>query len=90
MVTKEMIEEKLRKELETTHLEVLDVSACGCGAKFQAVIVSPKFEGKPLLQQHRLVNTVLEEELQSIHAFQMKTMTPQAWEKKQAEESQQS
>ena len=25
----------------------------GCGAKFQAVIVSAQFEGKPLLQRHR-------------------------------------
>ena len=25
----------------------------GCGAKFQAVIVSSQFEGKPLLQRHR-------------------------------------
>lgn len=45
------------------------------------VVVSPKFEGKPLLQRHRLVNGALEEELKTIHAFSMKTLTPEQWEK---------
>lgn len=48
----------------------------GCGAKFVAKIVSPKFEGLALLEQHRLVNEALAEEMQSIHSFRMKTLTP--------------
>lgn len=32
--------------------EVQDESD-GCGAKFSVVVVSDKFEGKPLLQRHR-------------------------------------
>jgi stress-induced morphogen len=32
--------------------EVQDESD-GCGAKFSVLIVSDKFEGKPLLQRHR-------------------------------------
>ncbi len=36
----------------TTHVAVVDVSG-GCGAKFEAVIVSTSFEGKPLLARHR-------------------------------------
>lgn len=32
----------------------------------------------------RLVNKVLEEELKVIHAFQMKTLTPEQWEKTKA------
>ena len=43
------------------------------GGKFECVIVSSKFEGKPLLQRHRLVNGILEEELKVIHAFSQKT-----------------
>ena len=31
----------------------------GCGGKFDAVIVTKKFEGKPLLARHRMVNAVL-------------------------------
>ena len=53
----------------------------GCGGKFSVVIVSDKFEGKPLLAQHRMVNNCLQEELKSIHALTLKTMKPAQWEK---------
>lgn len=79
--TKEYIENKLKTELETIHIEVEDLSD-GCGAKFNALIVSPKFEGKPLLQRHRMVNEILKEELKVIHAFSQKTLTPEQWDKK--------
>ncbi|KPI99016.1 Dolichyl pyrophosphate Man9GlcNAc2 alpha-1,3-glucosyltransferase [Papilio xuthus] len=58
--------------------EVTDESD-GCGAKFSAVIVSDKFQGKPLLARHRLVNSVLQEELKTIHAFTQKTLTVEQW-----------
>ncbi|XP_072033846.1 bolA-like protein 2 [Amphiura filiformis] len=81
-ITAETVEKKLRDELEATHVEVIDDSG-GCGAKFNTVIVSNKFTGKPLLQRQRMVHACLEEELKSIHAFSMKTMTPEQWEQKQ-------
>ncbi|CAH2052643.1 unnamed protein product, partial [Iphiclides podalirius] len=59
-------------------LEVTDESD-GCGAKFSALIVSDKFQGKPLLARHRLVNAVLQEELKTIHAFTQKTLTVEQW-----------
>uniref|UniRef100_A0A6B2LU73 BolA-like protein n=1 Tax=Arcella intermedia TaxID=1963864 RepID=A0A6B2LU73_9EUKA len=43
-------------------------------------MVSSEFEGKSLLEQHRMVNTTLQEELQSgVHALALKTMTPERW-----------
>ena len=63
--------------------QVKDLSD-GCGGKFDAVIVSKKFEGKPLLARHRMVNEILKEELQEIHAFTQKTMTPEQWAAKQS------
>lgn len=72
------MKEKLTKELDAVHVEVTDDSD-GCGAKFSVVIVSDKFQGKPLLARHRLVNTVLQEELKSIHAFTQKTLTIDQW-----------
>lgn len=71
--------DKIKKELEAEHVDVEDLSNCGCGMKFDAVIVSPKFEGKPLLQRQRLVNQTLAEEMKQIHAFTMKTFTPSQW-----------
>ncbi|XP_054163227.1 bolA-like protein 2 [Oppia nitens] len=74
LFTIEYISDKLKQNLETTHLSVEDMSD-GCGMKFNAVIVSDKFEGIPLLERHRMVNTILSDELKSIHAFTMKTIT---------------
>ncbi|KOC69311.1 BolA-like protein 2 [Habropoda laboriosa] len=60
--------------------EVVDESV-DCAAKFSVTIVSSIFEGKPLLQRHRLVHSVLEKELKTIHAFSQKTLTPEEWKK---------
>ncbi|EEC00344.1 hypothetical protein HPB47_022489 [Ixodes persulcatus] len=79
--TKQYLEDKLRKELDAVHIDLEDISD-GCGAKYNAIIVSPKFEGKALLERHRMVNTILAEELQVIHAFSQKTLTPKQWEEK--------
>jgi len=76
--TTEYIEKKLLSALDATHVAVKDDSD-GCGAKFSCVVVSGQFEGRPLLQRHRLVNAALAEELKTIHAFSQKTYTPQQW-----------
>lgn len=62
--------------------QVVDESD-GCGGKFSVIIVSPEFEGKSILQRHRLVNSTLAEELKTIHAFSQKTFTPEQWAKEQ-------
>lgn len=85
-ITSSFLEEKLKKEIGATHVDIVDLSD-GCGTKFQALIVSPQFEGKPLLQRHRLVNSTLEEEMKIIHAFQMKTLTPEQWEQQNKSKS---
>lgn len=75
------MKDKLTKELDAVHVEVTDESD-GCGAKFSVLIVSDKFVGKPLLARHRLVNSILQEELKSIHAFTQKTLTSEQWKAK--------
>lgn len=77
------IKKKLIEGLNASHVEVIDQSD-GCGAKFSVVIVSDAFEGKPLLQRHRLVNAILEDELKTIHAFSQKTLTPDQWQKQRS------
>ncbi|XP_006886586.1 PREDICTED: bolA-like protein 2-like [Elephantulus edwardii] len=69
--------EKLQRELEVEHVEVeVEDKTLNCWASsFRVLVVSPKFEGKPLLQRHRLVNSCLAEELPHIHAFEQKTLT---------------
>nr|XP_033800423.1 bolA-like protein 2 [Geotrypetes seraphini] len=77
----DVLREKLKQELEAELVEVEDTSANHCATSFKVLIVSPKFEGKPLLQRHRLVNSCLAEELKEIHAFEQKTLTPEQWAK---------
>jgi len=49
----------------------------GDGQHFEAVIVSPEFEGKSRIQQHQLVYGVLGDKMKAaIHALSMKTLTP--------------
>ncbi|KOM30616.1 hypothetical protein LR48_Vigan01g017000 [Vigna angularis] len=63
--------------------EVVDTSG-GCGASFVVEIVSEQFEGKRLLERHRMVNAALEEELKEIHALSIKkTVTPEQWKQQQ-------
>ncbi|XP_055954017.1 bolA-like protein 2 [Argiope bruennichi] len=83
LYSQDYIQKKLEKELEATFVSVEDMSD-GCGAKFNAIVVTPKFEGVPLLQRHRMVNEVLKEEMNSIHAFTQKTLTPEQWEKQKS------
>ena len=45
-----------------------------------AIIVSPEFRGKNMVQQHQLVYRALGDRMkQEIHALSMKTMTPEQW-----------
>ncbi|KAL4676596.1 hypothetical protein H8959_010741 [Pygathrix nigripes] len=46
---------------------------------FRVLAVSAKFERKPMLQRHRLVNACLAEGLLHINAFEQKTLIPEQW-----------
>jgi stress-induced morphogen len=71
--------------LRITHLSITDISG-GCGSSFTATIVSPDFEGKTLLQRHRLVNGVLKEEIKRIHAWTPRCLSVGQWEKEKEKE----
>ena len=68
------------------HIEVIDESD-GCGAKIQLTIVSPVFDGLPLIQRHRKVQMTLNEVglgMDVIHALTIRAWTESQWEKKKA------
>lgn len=55
-----------------------------CGASFVVEIVSEQFEGKRLLERHRMVNGALSEEMKQIHALSIrKALTPDQWKQQQ-------
>lgn len=56
------------------------VQVDGDGQHFEAVIVSPEFRGKTMVQQHQLVYRALGDRMrEQIHALSMKTFTPEQW-----------
>lgn len=80
------IESKLRGALQPLHLEVVNESHLhsvppGSESHFKVIIVSEQFTGLSLIEQQRLVNQVLADELRGgVHALAMKTLTPQKWQ----------
>ncbi|MQA22755.1 MULTISPECIES: BolA family protein [Telluria group] len=74
--TPELIHGYLSAGLECTHLEVE-----GDGQHFQAIIVSPAFVGKRLIQRHQIVYAALGDRMrEEIHALSMKTLTPDEYQ----------
>lgn len=60
--------------------DVLEVR--GDGHHFEALIVSPEFSGKNMVQQHQLVYRALGERMrEEIHALSMRTFSPEDWAK---------
>ncbi|XP_077880236.1 bolA-like protein 2 isoform X2 [Ictidomys tridecemlineatus] len=47
------LREKLQRDLEAEHVEVEDTTPGRCATSFRVLVVSAKFEGKPLLHRHR-------------------------------------
>jgi stress-induced morphogen len=74
---------KIEDALGEAEVHVTDLT--GTRDHYSVVVVSPAFEGKLVLKQHRLVNAALADELASgeLHALQLKTMTPAEWEASQ-------
>ncbi len=50
------------------------------GTHFEAVIVSPEFVSKTMIQQHQLVYAALGDRMRAeIHALSIRTLTPEKW-----------
>jgi acid stress-induced BolA-like protein IbaG/YrbA len=80
MITAEEIKSTLARALPVSLVETQDLT--GGGDHWQLIIVSAAFEGKGLIDQHRMVNEALREPMadQRIHALSLKTYSPAQWE----------
>ena len=78
MLSAQQLETYITQHLACDYIKVLGDD----GTHFEAVIVSPAFVGKSMLQQHQLVYAALGDRMRAeIHALSMKTLTPEAWQK---------
>jgi BolA protein len=84
------IEQKLVEQIDLHHFELKDFTGRHLSHKqhdggfhLEAVIVSDTFINKTLVDRHKLIYTALGDLLNhEIHAFSMKTLTQEEWEKK--------
>jgi acid stress-induced BolA-like protein IbaG/YrbA len=85
LIAKTMTPDKLKSRIEQlapgTKAEVVDLT--GTMDHYQATIVSPAFEGKMMMEQHRLVYGLFKSEIDSneVHALTLKTYTPEQYTK---------
>ena len=75
-MTREELHSIIAAGLACNHLEL-----SGDGRHWYAIIVSPAFAGKRLIQRHQQVYATLGGRLKTdeVHALSMKTYTPDEW-----------
>lgn len=77
MLLASQLEQYITSSLKCDYIKVIGDD----GTHFEAVIVSPAFEGKRMVQQHQLVYAALGDRMRAeIHALSMKTYTPSQWQ----------
>lgn len=77
MLSAQQLESYITQNLACDYIKVLGDD----GTHFEALIVSPAFVGKSMVQQHQLVYAALGDRMRAeIHALSMKTLTPEAWQ----------
>jgi acid stress-induced BolA-like protein IbaG/YrbA len=76
------IQKKIEEKLKGSQAQVKDLT--GTADHYQVVVISPEFEGKSMIDQHRLVKSVFEKDIASgeVHALSLKTFTPNEWAKR--------
>ena len=90
MTIQDIITEKLNSSFSPEHLEVINESFMhnvpeGSESHFKVTIVCDDFKDKMLIARHRMVNSILKDELQKdrseggIHALALHTLTMEEW-----------
>lgn len=86
MTRKLRIEHLIREKLSPVFLQVENESHMhhvpeGSESHFKLILASDVFQGKKLLERHRLVNNILAEELQQgLHALSLHLYSPEEWQ----------
>ena len=76
MADRKSIEEAIRGAIDCSHVDVRGDD----GVHFEALIVSPAFQGLARVRRHQLVYAALGERMrEEIHALSMQTLSPEEW-----------
>ncbi|XP_068677670.1 bolA-like protein 3 [Montipora capricornis] len=69
------IAEILKKSFTASQITVKDISG-GCGSMYEIFVESEDFRGKRQVQQHRLINQALADEVKQMHGLRIFTAVP--------------
>ena len=76
----ESVKKLIANGIPDAKIEVIDTT--GTKDHFSAVVISSSFEGFSLIDQHKQVYKAVGEHMtKEIHALQLKTFSPEQWEK---------
>ncbi len=81
-MTPDQVKVRIQEKLGSgTEAEIIDLT--GTMDHYQAIIISPSFEGKMMVEQHRMVMGSLQIEIDSgeVHALTMRTFSPAQYKK---------
>ena len=83
---KEKIEEKLKAQISSLYVEVINESPNhnvpdGAESHFKVIVVSNDFENMRPVQRHQLIYKALNEEMKLIHAIAIHPFTKTEWDK---------
>lgn len=90
---KERIEQSIQANLSPAYMEVIDESAkhnvpINAQSHFKVVVASPLFENKSLIERHRHINQLIQDEFNhGLHALAIHAYTPIEWERRQHQSS---
>ncbi|KAK9310222.1 hypothetical protein QLX08_000479 [Tetragonisca angustula] len=79
------IKEKLTDSLHPSYIEIINESYMhnvpkGSETHFKVIVVSDKFKDISLIERHRMINKLLNEELKcNVHALSIVAKTPDQW-----------
>ena len=91
MTVQANIERKIQDALQPVFLEVANESSLhnvppGSESHFKVTVVSGEFDGKMLVARHRMLNSLLKDELDGpVHALSLHTLTPTEWQDKKGD-----
>ncbi|XP_032218427.2 bolA-like protein 3 [Nematostella vectensis] len=69
------VAETLASKLDASWVQVRDISG-GCGAMYEVSVEAEDFRGKRMVQQHKIVNQALSEEVKAMHGLRISTNIP--------------
>ena len=77
----DQVQSLIQKGIKDSMVEVVDTT--GTSDHFSVIVISDSFKGLSLIEQHQLVyKSVGEHMTKEIHALEIKTLTQDAWKKK--------